>query len=420
MCGFVFAYALSRDGLPDDARLDRMNAALAHRGPDASGAARSDRAAMRHRRLAIVALDAGAQPACSRDGLVWLVFNGEIYNFREIRNELRAAGHLVDTDSDTEVLLQAYLEWGRGCLERLNGMFAFAIYDGRTGSVFAARDRFGEKPLYVLERDKTLYLASELKALVEGGLVDKKLDPLAVYSYFATSYVMGPRTIFRDVRRLPPGHWLEARGTDSGSSSGAAINQYMYWAPPQPRDDRRDTGSVVRQVLDLLRESTELRLVADVPVGLFLSGGVDSSAIVALAAEVSGRRLETFSIGFREATFDEREHALFVAKRFGTRHHEFVLEPAGIDVIEKIAWHTDEPFADSSAVPTWHLSALTREHVKVALSGDGGDEVFAGYDVYRGHLLSERVRRIPAPIRGAAVAALRALPWAGTQARVRL
>jgi len=419
MCGFVFAYALSRDGLPDDARLDRMNAVLAHRGPDASGAARYDRAAMRHRRLAIVALGAGSQPASSADGRVWLVFNGEIYNFREIRAELRAAGHPLDTDSDTEVLLHAYLEWGRGCLDRLNGMFAFAIYDGRTGSVFAARDRFGEKPLYVLERDNTLYLASELKALVEGGLVEKKLDPLAVYSYFATSYVVGPRTIFRDVRRLPPGHWLEARGTSGRTNSAATINEGAYWAPPQPTDEHQDTVSVVQRVLDLLRESTELRLIADVPVGLFLSGGVDSSAIVALAAEVSGRRLETFSIGYREAAFDEREHALFVAKRFGTRHHEFVLEPTGIDVIEKIAWHTDEPFADSSAVPTWHLSALTRQHVKVALSGDGGDEVFAGYDSYRGHLLSERVRQVPAPIRGAAVAALRAMPWRGPRSRVK-
>ena len=411
MCGFIFAYAQSRDGLPDNAKLDRMDAVLAHRGPDASGAARFGRAAMRHRRLAIVGLGGGRQPACTADGRVWLVFNGEIYNFREIRAQLETAGHALATESDTEVLLHAYLEWGERCLERLNGMFAFAVYDGRTGSVFAARDRFGEKPLYVLEAGGTLYLASELKALVEGGLVAKRLDPVAVYNYFATSYIIGPRTIFHGVSKLPAGHWLKASGT--------RVEQGSYWQPPAPTDDRTDEQGVVRDALELLRDSVRLRLVADVPVGMFLSGGVDSSAIVALATEVSGRRLDTFSLGFAESSYDEREHARFVAKKFGTRHHELVLEPAGVDVVERIAWHTDEPFADSAALPTWHLAELARRHVKVALSGDGGDEIFAGYDSYRGHVLSERLKLVPAPLRSGAAAALRALPWRDARARVR-
>jgi len=365
---------------------------------------------MGHRRLAIIDLAGGQQPMCTSDGQVWIVFNGEIYNFHAVRDDLAAAGHPLHTNSDTEVLLHAYLIWGEKCLDRLNGMFAFAIYDGRTQSVFAARDRFGEKPLYVLEHDGTLYLASELKALVETGLVEKRLDPVALYNYFANSYVMGPRTIFRGVRRLQPGHWLKAEG--------ANVHERCYWAPPDPSEERADEKAVIEEVLDILKDSVRLRLVSDVPIGFFLSGGVDSSAVVALASEVSGQRLETFSIGFNEARYDEREHARYVAQKFGTRHHEFLLEPSSIEIIEQIAWHTDEPFADSSALPTWYLSQLTRQHVKVTLSGDGGDEMFAGYDSYRGHLLSERLRKLPGFVRSAAVAAVQSMPASDAGKRV--
>jgi asparagine synthase (glutamine-hydrolysing) len=410
MCGFVLAYAQTSDRLPDQNLLDRMDSAIRHRGPDGHGQARCERAAMGHRRLAIIDITGGNQPMCTPDGQVQIVFNGEIYNFRAVQDELAAAGRPISTNSDTEVLLHAYLEWGEDCLTRLNGMFAFAIYDGRTGSLFAARDRFGEKPLYVMERKGSLYLASELKALVEAGLVEKRLDPVALYNYFANSYVMGPRTIFRGVRRLQPGHWLKA--------VGANVRERRYWAPPNPSEERSDSKAVVEEALAILTDSVRLRLVSDVPVGFFLSGGVDSSAVVALASEVSGRRLETFSIGFDEPGFDEREHARYVAKKFGTRHHEYVLQPGGIEIIDQIAWHADEPFADSSALPTWYLSQLTRQHVKVALSGDGGDEMFAGYDSYRGHVLSERLRKIPGFVRGAAAAAVRLAPAFGTGRRV--
>ncbi len=410
MCGFVLAYAQTGDRLPDQTLLDRMDAAIRHRGPDGHGQKRAGRAVMGHRRLAIIDLAGGQQPMCDPDRQVWIVFNGEIYNFRTVRDELAAAGHPLETNSDTEVLLHAYLAWGEECLARLNGMFAFAIYDGRTQTLFAARDRFGEKPLYVLENKGTLYLASELKALVETGLVEKRLDPVALYNYFANSYVMGPRTIFRGVRRLQPGHWLKAEGP--------CVREQRYWAPPEPTDERTDARSVTEEALAILKDSVRLRLVSDVPVGFFLSGGVDSSAVVALASEASGRRLETFSIGFNEARYDEREYARYVARRFGTRHHEFVLEPGGLEVIEQIAWHTDEPFADSSALPTWYLSQMTRRHVKVALSGDGGDEMFAGYDSYRGHLLSERLRKLPGFIRSAAAAAARWMPASDTGRRV--
>ena len=365
---------------------------------------------MAHRRLAIIDITGGQQPMCTPDGQVWIVFNGEIYNFRSVRDELAAAGHALNTSSDTEVLLHAYLIWGEECLRRLNGMFAFAIYDGRTQTLFAARDRFGEKPLYVLERDGTLYLASELKALVEAGLVEKRLDPVALYNYFANSYVMGPRTIFPSVRRLQPGHWLTA--------DGALVHERCYWVPPDPIEERADGSAVIEEAVAILKDSVRLRLVSDVPVGFFLSGGADSSAVVALASEVSGQRLETFSVGFNEKRYDEREHARYVANRFGTRHHEFLLEPGGIELIEQIAWHMDEPFADPSALPTWYLSQLTRRHVKVALSGDGGDEMFAGYDSYRGHLLSERLRKLPGFVRSAAAAAVRSMPASDTGRRV--
>jgi asparagine synthase (glutamine-hydrolysing) len=402
MCGFVLAYGQSADRLPDQALLSRMDAAIRHRGPDEHGQKRSGCAVMGHRRLAIIDINGGQQPMCAAGGQVWIVFNGEIYNFPALRDQLTAAGHSLDTSSDTEVLLHAYLAWGEKCLNRLNGMFAFAIYDGRSESIFAARDRFGEKPLYVMERDGTLYLASELKALVEAGLVEKRLDPVALYNYFANSYVMGPRTIFRGVRRLQPGHWLKAEG--------ASVREQCYWMPPHPTEERADENGIIEEALAILKDAVRLRLAADVPIGFFLSGGVDSSAVVALASEVSDQPLETFSVGFNEARYDEREYARYVANRFGTRHHEFLLEPGGIGIIEQIAWHADEPFADSSALPTWYLSQLTRRHVKVALSGDGGDEMFAGYDSYRGHVLSERLRKIPGFVRSAAATAIRSLP----------
>ena len=403
MCGFVLAYA--RHGgapLPDNGCVERMAATIVHRGPDQHGAAAGERVAMAHRRLAIIDLKGGRQPMCTSDGRLWLVFNGEIYNFRAVRAELEAAGHPLDTDSDTEVLLHAYRVWGPQCLDRLNGMFAFAVYDDSTQSIFAARDRFGEKPLYVLEANGTVYLSSELKALVEAGVVAKRIDPQALYEYFTKGYIAGTRTIFRGVRRLPAGHWLSARGD--------AVRVQQYWAPPSPTNELTDEREIIDQVLDTLRESVRLRMVADTPVGLFLSGGVDSSAVVALASEASSQPLETFSVGFEDARYDERQHARFVAKRFGTRHHEFVLEPGGVEVIEQIAWHLDEPFADSSALPSWYLAQMTRQHVTVALSGDGGDEMFAGYDSYRGHLLSERLRAIPSPLLSLGAAALRTVP----------
>jgi asparagine synthase (glutamine-hydrolysing) len=375
-----------------------MGDRLRHRGPDEEGHHRDEHVGMAHRRLSIIDLAGGKQPMAALGGRVRLVFNGEIYNFRDVAASLRGTPWEPRGSSDTEVLLAAYLAWGRECLERLNGMFAFVIYDARTDTAFAARDRFGEKPLYVHETENRITFASEPKALFGSGLSAPALDPDALYSYFTLGYVVGPRSIFRDVSRLGPG---EACVVDS-----EGLRRWRYWSPPEPSATIEDPEEAVERSLDLLRDSVRLRLVSDVPIGFFLSGGVDSSLVVAAAADVSEGPLETFSIGFDEARYDERPHARAVSRRFGTRHHEFVLRPRAVEVLERLAWHLDEPFADQAALPTFFLSELTRQHVTVALSGDGGDELFAGYDVYRGHLLSERLRRLPGPILEAAARGL--------------
>jgi asparagine synthase (glutamine-hydrolysing) len=293
-------------------------------------------------------------------------------------------------------------------------MFALVVYDSHSGRLTAARDRFGEKPLYYTETPQALFLASELKALVAGSAVERQLDPLALYSYFTLGYVAGEQSIFSGVKRLAPGQVLTF-------SREEGLKTRKWWSPPAPTEELDDIDEITSRSLSILRESVRLRMVADVPLGFFLSGGVDSSAIVALAAESASGRLETFCIGFDDPVLDERPHARFVAERFGTRHHEFVVTPQNLDMLNAIAWHADEPFADQAALPTWFLAQMTRRHVTVALSGDGGDEIFAGYDVYRSHGLSEKVRAIPTPIRQLAAAGLRAsAPFGDGTQRLKL
>jgi asparagine synthase (glutamine-hydrolysing) len=412
VCGFVFAYAKAKGGLPSDDRFAAMDAALRHRGPDEHGRAAFGSAAMAHRRLRIIDLEGGQQPYVNRDRTVRLVFNGEIYNFREIGAELAAKGHQLSGRSDTEVLMAAYLEWGDACVDRLNGMFAFAFYDAREERVFAARDRFGEKPLYALETADAVYLASEMNSLLAGQIVAPVVDRTALYAYFTCKYNFGPRTIFEGVRRVPPGHRLVIEA--------GRVQESAYWTPPAPSSAIDDEDEAARLALDLLRDSVRQRLVSDVPIGFFLSGGLDSSAIVALASELTTSRLETFGIGFEQGRYDETSHQRFVAQRFGANHHEIVLKPESIGIIEDLAWHLDEPFADSAALPLWFLAKHARRHVVVALSGDGADEMFAGYDVYRGYRLSERIGRLPAFLRQAALAALRRWPSNNVETRSRL
>jgi asparagine synthase (glutamine-hydrolysing) len=411
MCGFVFVYAKDDRGLPATGTIDAMSAALRHRGPDEHGRGGAGPAIMAHRRLRVIDLEGGRQPFVSPDGKIWLVYNGEIYNFRELAVELRRCGHRLSGRSDTEVLMAAYREWGDDCVHRFNGMFAFALYDGLRGRVFAARDRFGEKPLYVADTESAVYLTSEIDSLLAGGVVAPEVDPATLYSYFTCKYGIGPRTILRGVRRLQPGHCLAVED--------GVVRTWSYWTPPLPGNDVVDENETVRTVLDLLRDSVRLRLVADVSVGFFLSGGLDSGLIVALASELTDVPLETFGVGFEERRHDERPHQRFVAQRFGTKHHEILLKPESIDVIDDFVEHLDEPFADVAALPTWFLSRETRRHTVVALSGDGGDEIFAGYDVYKGYLASERVRRLPAFVRRAAAAALRRWPAGDAESQAR-
>jgi asparagine synthase (glutamine-hydrolysing) len=401
VCGFVFVLAKEENCLPDLATLDRMDHAIRHRGPDEHNQKIIGASMMGHRRLRIIDLDGGQQPMSDSHGKIWIVFNGEIYNYRDLRSELRSAGHEIHGESDTEVLLTAYLAWGDACVERLNGMFAFVIYDSERKRLFAARDRFGEKPLYVYETARIIYFASELKALLAGQVFTPSIDRAALYNYFTCNYIFGPRTVFEEVRRLQPGHQLVLEA--------GVTTESVYWQPPRPKPEITDEVKATREILDLLRDSVRLRLVSDVPIGFFLSGGLDSSATVAVASELTDQRLETFGIGFEEQLFDERPHQRFVAKRFGTNHHEVVLKPETLDVIEEVAWHLDEPFADSAALPTWFLSKMAREFVTVGLSGDGGDEMLAGYVTFRGHILTERIRRLPDFVRRAALRALRSL-----------
>ncbi|MBS0472159.1 MAG: asparagine synthase (glutamine-hydrolyzing) [Proteobacteria bacterium] len=401
MCGFILAYAKHSATPLSDGTLNLMSAVLRHRGPDEHGILSNGPLAGAHRRLSIIDLAGGKQPMVSPDGRFTLLYNGEIYNFMDVRSELESHGVAFREHSDSEVLLQAWQRWGADCLSRLDGMFAFAIHDARTSTLHAARDRFGEKPVYYVQTDDALILASELKALVAAGLVEKRINPSALYSYLTLGYVVGEETIFKGVRKLGPAGLLRYAPV-----TGLKVER--WWRPPMPSDEIEDADYAASETLRILRQSVSRRMIADVPVGFFLSGGVDSSAIVALAAEASSSPLETFSIGFDDARLDERPFAKFVADRFGTRHTELVVEPQHLDVLERIAWHADEPFADSAALPTWFLSEMTSQRVKVALSGDGADELFAGYDVYRGHMLSERVRRLPWALRRAATAALRA------------
>ena len=396
MCGIAGDVDLV--GAPDVDGVRRATGAIAHRGPDADGFFTSGPVALGHRRLAIIDLTTGDQPI-TRDG-VTLIFNGEAYDFAELRRELEARGHGFTTRSDTEVVLRAYLEWGEGFAERVHGMFALALWDAPRQKLVLARDRLGKKPLDYFVRGQRLVFASELKALLAHGAVPREVDPEAVVQYLACEYVPAPQTILRDVRKLAAAHVavFDARG----------LRLRRYWSVPAAGD--RAPADADRELLRLLEAAVRKRLVADVPVGVFLSGGVDSTSIAALAARHK-RPLRTFSIGFVDESFDESPWALFAAKRLGTEH---VMEKfAGkdcLDLLPAAADQLDEPFADPSFLPTLLLSRFTRRHVTVALSGDGGDELFAGYDPFLAHRPAAWLSRVPRALRSSLQAVVHRLP----------
>ena len=389
MCGI--AGLASVDGRPADVELlRRMTTCLAHRGPDGDGFHVDGAVGLGHRRLAIIDLVTGAQPMGTDDGAVWIVFNGEIYNYRELRAELEAGGVVFRTASDTEVILRAYETLGRECVTRLRGMFAFAIWDGRRREVFLARDRVGIKPLVYAWDGRRLLFGSELKALAEDASLARELDEDALRDYLVYGYVPSPRTIFRGVRKLEPGSWLAL------SLANGSIETRRYWDLRFAPDPTVTAAEWKDRLESLLADSVRQHMIADVPIGGFLSGGLDSSTVVAFMARAAEGRVRTFSIGFDEADFDELRFARQVAARFGTEHSEYVVKPDALEVLPRLAWQFDEPFADSSAIPTYYVAKITREQVTVALSGDGGDEDFAGYRRYATALRwHQRLDRLP-------------------------
>lgn len=375
MCGIlaIVDFSLSR---PVKAfTLRQMRDTMAHRGPDEAGEYFSDYVALGHRRLSIIDLAASKQPLGNEDNTIVIVFNGEIYNFQSLRRELLGKGHRFRTDGDTEVLIHAYEEWGMECLQRLNGMFAFAIWDSRNQRLFAARDRLGQKPLnYSHQRDR-LVVASEIKAILELPSIERRVDLCALDQFLTFGFIPSPLTIFRDIRKLPPGHFLLFDRT--------GLKVERYWSPPYSEDPGlRNPRQIADCLRELLQDAVRIRLVSDVPLGALLSGGLDSTSIVSLMAQVSADPVQTFSIGFDEPAFGELAYARLAAQRFGTDHHEFVVRPQTFDVMRTLAWQFDEPFADLSAVPTYYVSKLARKHVTVCLSGDGGDELLGGYGRY--------------------------------------
>jgi len=375
MCG-ICGIASSR-GAVDPDRVSKMSATLFHRGPDSEGAHVDGAVGIAARRLAIIDLATGDQPISNEDGTIVVVQNGEIYNYRELRFDLERGGHRFRTHSDTEVLVHGFEQWGAHLWERLRGMFAVAVWDARERQLVLARDRFGIKPLYYRDVDGELSFASELDALPQG-----ELDLDAIDAFLTFNSIPAPLSIFREIRKLPPGHTLTWR------DDRAALERFARPGPLPPRTD--DEAELVEECRARLRDSVRAHLVADVPVGVLLSGGVDSGALAALAAEESSEPLRTFSIGFEEASFDELPGARAVAERYSTVHRELTLRPNAALLLPALADAFDEPFADSSALPTYLVSKLAAEDVKVALSGEGGDELFGGYYTYVADLLGER------------------------------
>ncbi len=400
MCGICGV--IHFDSSPvEQANLTRMVETIHHRGPDDSGIWANGSVGLGNTRLAIIDLSAaGHQPLSNETGDLWIAFNGEIYNFPPLRDDLLKRGHVFRSRTDTETIVHLFEERGIECLQALRGMFALAIWDGRKRELWVARDRLGKKPLYYFHDGARLIFGSEIKCILAYPGAPRVLDRSVLPLYLTYGYVPAPQTIFAGIRALRPGSWLKV--------AGRKVEERQYWSPsalaPGPRlgavqtstERERGEREWTELLLEQLREAVRLRLISDVPLGAFLSGGLDSSAVVALMAEAASGPVKTFAIGFSgEPSFDETAHARVVAQHLGADHHEFIVEPQTIDLIPKLAWHLDQPFGDSSAIPTYLVSKLAREHVTVALNGDGGDELFAGYERFRAARLAQAYQRLP-------------------------
>jgi asparagine synthase (glutamine-hydrolysing) len=389
IAGFVESLPAGSTGDVDLATMHTMCDVIRHRGPDDEGVRVEPGVGLGMRRLSIIDLSTGNQPIHNEDRTIWVVFNGEIYNYRELRRQLEAKGHGFYTSSDTETIVHAYEEWGDELCVRLRGMFGFALWDSRQRRLLLARDRSGIKPLHYAERNGRLYFGSELKSLIAAGAVEREIDLAALDHYLSFLYTPRDRAIFKDVRKLPPGHlltWVDGR-----------IDVRRYWQIGTAEPFRGPIEEATASLYAVLADAVESHMISDVPLGAFLSGGIDSSLVVGLMARASGRRVKTFSIGFDEPAYDELDHARTVARHFNTDHHEFVVKPDGLAILDRLIAHFDEPFADSSAIPTWYVSEMARRHVTVVLSGDGGDELFGGYDRYLPHPRVAQFDRLPLP-----------------------
>ncbi len=389
MCGI--AGSVDFHGPVDGALLHAMCSVMEHRGPDGRGVHVEDGAGLGMQRLAIIDVEGGDQPIFNEDKTVAVVLNGEIYNFRELREELRARGHHFSTDSDTEVIVHLYEDHGHDLVQHLRGMFAFAVWDRRRRRMLLARDRIGKKPLFYAHQGARVTFASEMRALLQDARIPRAIDPEAIDAYLTLQYVPDPMSAFEAVRKLPPAHWMEV--TEAG------VRMERYWALDYT--DRLagvDEAELAERLKAHLDEAVRLRLISEVPLGAFLSGGVDSSAVVASMAEAMSEPVRTFSIAFSDRAFDESEYARKVAQLFGTRHEELRVEPDALAIMPTLARHYGEPFADASAIPSFLLARMTGQHVTVALNGDGGDEAFAGYGRYAGHNIVGRLDWLPRPL----------------------
>jgi len=403
MCGICGQVNTDPAQPVDRVVLERMNAVIRHRGPDSDGFYVNGNVGLAVRRLAIIDLATGDQPISNEDGTVWIIFNGEIYNYPQLRPQLEAKGHVFRSNSDTEVIIHLYEDHGVACVDHLRGMFAFAIWDEKQRRLLLVRDRLGQKPLYYTQYDGTLLFGSELKCILQYPGLSREVDLEAIHHYLTLQYVPHPWTAFKDIRKLPPAHrlvWQDGH-----------IRVERYWDLVYEPKWKLPEVELKQKIRETITEAVQIRLMSDVPLGAHLSGGIDSSIVVGLMAGMMDQPVKTFSIGFKEEAFSELPFARQVAQRFGTDHHEFVLEPDALDVLPRLMEHFDEPFADPAAIPTWYLAQMTRQHVTVALNGDGGDEAFAGYQRYYGDLIADSYRLVPSFLRhGVFDRVLQALP----------
>lgn len=393
MCGILGIVDNTRHGKADKDIIKRMCSVIQHRGPDHTGIWCEGRVGLGMTRLSIIDIVGGFQPIHNEDKSIWIVFNGEIYNFKLLRKELEILGHKFYTDSDTEVIIHLYEEYGDGCVEKLRGMFVFAIWDIRKERLFISRDRLGIKPLHYFFNGKQIVFGSEIKSILKSGLIQPKVDYQALVYYFFYGYTPDPNCMFREIKKLPPGHTLVFHK--------GKITVRQYWDVTYVPDYQHDEEYFIDRSIEIMREAVRIRLMSEVPLGAFLSGGVDSSLVVALMALEMSEPVKTFSIGFEEQSYDELRYARMVAEKYQTDHHEEIVRPDAEEVILKLVHQFDEPFADSSAIPTFYVSKMTKNWVTVSLSGDGGDELYGGYNRYREGWLAKWASFMPASLKTA-------------------